>query len=142
MKKWTKINKIFLCAFLTWLPNDFATHLADGWIILITWNIIPCTYTWVFFTNSVHLDTIFFHNFSICIIWFTVVKSRKFYTSGLCTERLLKGLMSLHVWFENSLSAYFNFCSSLLRHVDRLYTIIHETKKTGTKVLPTATIGE
>ena len=35
-----------------------------------------------------------------------------------------------------------NFCPSLLRLVDRLYTVIHKTQKTRTKVLPSATTGE
>ena len=35
-----------------------------------------------------------------------------------------------------------NFCPSLWRLVDRLYTVIHKTPKTRTKVLPYATVGE
>ena len=35
-----------------------------------------------------------------------------------------------------------NFRPSLLRLVDRLYTVIHKTQKTRTKVLPSATVGE
>ena len=35
-----------------------------------------------------------------------------------------------------------NFRPSLLRLVDRLYTVIHKTQKTRTKVLPFATTGE
>ena len=35
-----------------------------------------------------------------------------------------------------------NFCPSLLHFVDRLYTVIHKTQKTRTKVLQSATVGE
>ena len=102
-KKRTEINENFLCPFVTWLPNDFITHLADGLKIQITCNIIPCT-----IYESVDLDTFFISSW---IIWFTVVKGRKFYRSGLCravNRGPLKGLISLHVLFENSLSACFN----------------------------------
>ena len=34
-----------------------------------------------------------------------------------------------------------NFCPSLFHLVDRLYTVIHKMRKTRTKVLPSATVG-
>ena len=35
-----------------------------------------------------------------------------------------------------------NICPSFLRLVDRLFTVIHKTQKTRTKVLPSATTSE
>ena len=34
------------------------------------------------------------------------------------------------------------FCLSLMRRVDRLYTVIHKRQKTSAKVLPSATVNE
>ena len=73
---------------------------------------------------------------------FSVVKKSIFF---LRFEYLRKSKKKYYVMFGKVFTdrcRWQNFRPSLLRFVDRLYTVIHKMQKTRKKVLPSATVGE
>ena len=61
-------------------------------------------------------------------------------TQKVCTKSYKS--ISVKCTFIKLLFTERDFCPSLLRLVDTLYTVIHKTQKARTKVLPSATVGE